>query len=1271
MSALDSIIVAQGTASQVSQSLGLEFNVYSNGTESYYSASGVSALEGVYLYSSNVTSVLLAHPTSLVTESTITALRSSTSSQSNQTAPVESYPVTDIASAYNASSLYGRGITGKGYTIGLLDFDGDAYIAQQLQYFDEVYGVPSSSLHVIPIGPYDPGLGAVTGWDGEISLDVESAHAMAPGAAIDLYIGNGALPISAAVAQIVQDDKVNDLSQSFGIGESMVSQMGASALDLNVILADQYYMLGSAEGITFTASTGDRAGTGASGGPEGTGEYPSTSPYVVAVGGTTTFLDFEGSQVVSSYQTAWSNYGFVPDGANYGGETSGISILEPRPWYQSGLSAPSGFAYGRVVPDVSLEASVYPGVEIIFPGNGTEITGGTSVASPLLAGLLALLMQSSKGSLGLINPRLYSLGQSSALNSKVYTPITFGYNIPWVASSGFSMLTGWGAPNIGEMASVGLGAASGSFLGINVSVSAGKLTPFEYASGQSLQIGALVTRGSSAVQTGSFTAELDTLQGPLASTTLSFSSSVGDWAGTITVPSNAAGLAFLTVKGSSNGVSGTGFAELFAGYVATYLSPTTALDLSPLPYSAAFGIPLALNITTLTGQRVTTGTFTVTFSTYSITSNTYSPFVGVPLSYAGGQFGEVWTGTASGSYPNGPMIISTNDGAYGYLPFIEGSNLENTFVETTVLAEPGVVAPGQTVYIVATVQPPLNLPYVISPDTGATVAYEVELGSNLTATMVSSSGTVVVTSHIFTNSFLTTSLAIQGYFDIPQGLKPGLYTILLNSNFDSYTLGASVDGSYFAQVYVASSASVPRTSITPSLLFEGQSATVSTKIEYANGTSVRYGMYMATVYPTDLQNVYNALTLTIQVPLFYDVSTGLWSGNITLPSAYNGGGTISIDPGAIYLNGPYDVFVTGLSADGVPATTDISSQLAFQIQPYLLISDQGVSSVPQTSGVAFQNDVITASVNLADDLFTGSNTIQGGSVTIFDSQINGTLDVNDAQVTLVGVTGGTIVAQNSKIVLDQSSVSSLQLTGSQLSLNDSSFDRISPSLPTITVQSPAANQIFDGNSGSLSVNGQDVSSISVYLDGSLLTTLTGGASSYSFSLASSSLQDGVHLLRVVANQQDGLSASDSVYFTTNGQLTAADNEISTLTTQIGSATASISSLGSQLNSANGTIGGFNSKLNAANTTIGSLNSKVDADHTTITSLMDGFYALAVIAVIGLVVAVVALARRSGGSPQPISPSTSGTESPSPPTGGTEAPTASGREDQPQPSSQPQ
>ena len=473
---------------------------------------------------------------------------------------------------------------------------------------------------------------------------------------------------------------------------------------------------------------------------------------------------------------------------------------------------------------------------------------------------------------------------------------------------------------------------------------------------------------------------------------------------------------------------------------------------------------------------------------------------------------------------------------------------------------------------------------------------------------------------------------------MPQGVAPGLYTIILKSTFDSYTLGASVDGSYFGQVYVSSSELLPKLTISPSLLFEGQSATVSAKIDYSNGTSVRYGLFMATVYPSALKNFYNSLTLTIQVPLFYDVSTGLWSGGITLPSAYYGG-TISIDPGAIYYSGPYDVIVTGLSADGVPGTTNISSQLPFQIQPYLLISGQSLSSLPQTSGLAFNGDTIAYSTTLSGDQFDGTNTISGGSVTIIGSQINGTLDVNNADLTLVGVTGGSIVAQASNVTLDQSSVTSLQLTGSRVSMNSSTFGQVSPSLPSISVQSPAANQIFNGTSGTLTVNGQDVSSVAVYMDGALLTTLPGGESSYSFQLPSS-IPDGVHLLRVVATQSDGLSTSASTYFTTDAQLATAESQISSATASVSSAAATISSLGSQLNSATATVGSLSSGLGAANATIGGLSSKLNTDNNTITNLTDGMLVLGAVAAIALVVGLASLMRknRNDAPPTPVAPS---------------------------------
>jgi subtilase family serine protease len=1263
---LDSIIVAEGTSAQVSQNLHLDLESYSNGTSSYYTASGVSTLPRDYVYSSNVTAILLSTPRTLVTTGAESSLASARPSQSNQTAPITSYPLPDLQSVYNATSLYAQGITGKGYTAGILDFFGDPYIAGQLQYFDEVYGLPSADFKVIPIGPYDPSLGVQQGWTTEISLDVESVHTIAPGAAIDLYIGNSAdLPLAPYVAAIVQDDKVNDLSQSFGYPEDVFSQEGPSFLDLNVIMTDQYYMLGSAEGITFSAASGDQAGSTTTGQPDGTTGYPGTSPFVTSTGGTSTFLTFNGSNVSSSYQTVWSAATFEPYEAVTFGATGGVSTLEPQPWYQSGLTTPGSFPSGREVPDLSLNSNLYPGVDVVDAGNITYIVGGTSEASPLFAGLLTLAMQEGRTSLGLVNPTLYSLAENPSLYTKVYTPITFGFDTPWVASKGYNLATGWGSPNMGEMAKYLTSSVPNDALSINVSVSDATKDNFEFAPGQQLTVTAVITSGSQAVRSGTFTAELDTLAGAVAAVPLTYKSAASDWQGSVLMPTGAAGLAVMKVTGTSGGVSGLGYADLFAGYVATYVSPSVNFDtLGSLPFSSEYGIPVEVNMTNLQGTPVTTGTFSVTLSSYSIVGNAYTNVATVPLSTSGGS--GLWSGTIQGAYPTGPSIIWTNGGAYGYNPLDIGVGLDSSLVEGSTLGGIATAAPGQSIYIFASLQAPENLPAVTSLETGLPISLDVEDGSNVTATLERSSGSVVAKTQLFLNTIISTTQQIQGYINVPQDTKPGLYDVILSSSYDSGTLGTTVSGSSFKQIYVSPSSSVPAISTTPILLFEGQNAMVSAKITYSNDTNVKYGLYMATLYPKDLQNFYPDVTTLVQVPLNYDVGTGLWSANVTLPSAYNSGGTINFDPGTVYYNGPYELYVSGVSADAIPTTTNISAQHQFIIQPYLWVSGQSFQSPPQTSGVAFNNDSITSSVNLAGDVFTGSNIIKGGSVTIVDSQINGTLNVDHGQVTLVGVSGGNIIAQDSKIVLEQSSVDSLTLDSSQVSVSQSSYQQVSPSIPSISVQSPAAGGTFNGTSIDITVNGQNISSVSVFLDGSLLSTQAGSQSTLTIPLSPTSLQDGVHLLKVVALQDDGLSNSTSVYFTTNGQLAAADNEIGTLSTQVTSATASISSLGSQLNSSNGTIGGLDSQLNASNGMISSLSSKVSSDHSTITNLMNWLYILAAIAVVALAVAMVGLFRKGGGSPLPTGGVSGGGESPNPSAGGGDGPGPSSAETPNQP-----
>jgi Predicted protease len=278
------------------------------------------------------------------------------------------------------------------------------------------------------------------------------AHAMAPKAAINLYIATGAHSTAYDIAQIVSQNEVSTLSMSLSFADEWhYSLYGGEWFFFNMLLTDQYFMLGTLQGITFLCSSGDAGGAGYSSGPAGNSCYPSDSPYVTSVGGTQTYLYTLPNGTKVATQTAWSNRAYVPDNFNAGGGGGGVSFLEPKPWYQQNLTTPTSYPEGRMEPDLSLQAGIYPGINIIDNG-AVRITGGTSASAPILAGFIALMAQSLGHPLGLINPFLYQVGNNTNLYTKAYTPITFGYIVPWTASYGYNLATGWGAPNIGQIA---------------------------------------------------------------------------------------------------------------------------------------------------------------------------------------------------------------------------------------------------------------------------------------------------------------------------------------------------------------------------------------------------------------------------------------------------------------------------------------------------------------------------------------------------------------------------------------------------------------------------------------------------------------------------------------------------------------------------------------------------------------------------------------------------------------------------------------------------
>lgn len=923
----NSIIVAQGSVANVKKYLGLNVYEYSNEKSSYYSASGNLLIGGVDVYCSNVTGLVFAHPTTLLTKNiTKQLLSSKVSKDQANTFAISAYWPTALQAVYGADLMYTKGINGSGYNIGILDFYGDPYIAEQLSYFDYLAGLPDPpSFKIVPIGPYDPGLGLATGWAEEISLDVQVSHAMAPGANITLFIANGDLSMVQAIAAIdAYSPQVNDLSQSFSISEWYYSMLGPEFMLFNGILSDQYYEIGSLMGITFMGSSGDAGGSGYSSGPEGTLGYPADSPFNTAVGGTTTYINFNSTGFVQSFdQTAWSNYGFVPNGVNYGGSTGGVSVIEPKPWYQDGVTSPTylGYPNGRMNPDISFNSNIFPGVLIVNPDFSIGIYGGTSESSPLFAGLLTLVMQYSHSFTGLINPAVYTLAENSTIYSKAFYPIIYGYNIPWVAEAGYNLVTGWGSLNVFEFAKYYKALGAAPTLNVVVSVpsnSAGADFIGEYTSGQTVNVSANITYANGTTVTkGLFSVTLQTLQGNLVNVPLKYIGAPSyEWIGNYTMPANAQGIAYNFVTGkSSNNITGYGFNEIFVGYIMTYLSP---YPMTPYSISVARGLPVYAYINYLNGTYITNSSlsFNITLDSYSILSNTYSE-VGYSAFVYNASLG-LWETIITGSYPLGPMTIY-GDGSYGYMEFIHGTYLQDSLIFPPVLVEPGVAAPGQAIFIQSPVLPPINV-------NDSNVYY----GSTVNVSLINPNGQVVSTANLY-------GVPNAGYLFVPSNASTGLYTILINSSYDSYYFGW-INGSFFGQIWISGGVSTPTISISPSTVYEGDQITIYANItDPTTGKEVQFGMYSAAIYPTILQDYYSNATYVEYIPLEYDSALNLWIGSALLPSNTNPGSLAPFLNGPLVYSGPYDVYVTGISANGIATTNDLSAQEAFYINPGFLL----------------------------------------------------------------------------------------------------------------------------------------------------------------------------------------------------------------------------------------------------------------------------------------------------------------------------------------------
>jgi subtilase family serine protease len=371
---------------------------------------------------------------------------------------VPCYGPPQLQAAYDMTSLYKAGDEGKGETIVLVDAYGSPTIKSDLAAFDAGFKLPAPPSFKI-IQPAGTVTGSNSSWAGETTLDVEYSHAMAPEANILLVetpvnetIGTAGFPQIVQAEEYVLKHHLGDvISQSFGAAEQTFPS-ATSIMNLRGA-----YTLAAKDNVTVLASSGD-AGVSSPSNIAGTTyftkrvvNWPASDPLVTAVGGTQLHLTQAGKRTAPD--NVWNDTALLDEPAAASG---GVSSVFARPSYQSSVSSVVGSWRG--VPDVALSAAV-DGAAIIYEG-GYQIVGGTSEASPLFAGIVAIADQVAGHDLGDLNPALYTLGSGAA----GLPDITKGNNTVSFTQGGKSYtVTGYTAVAGYDLAS-GLGTVDGAEL---------------------------------------------------------------------------------------------------------------------------------------------------------------------------------------------------------------------------------------------------------------------------------------------------------------------------------------------------------------------------------------------------------------------------------------------------------------------------------------------------------------------------------------------------------------------------------------------------------------------------------------------------------------------------------------------------------------------------------------------------------------------------------------------------------------------------------------
>lgn len=380
------------------------------------------------------------------------------------TTPPTCYGPDQIRAAYNIQPVLDAGFTGAGRTIVIIDAFQSPTIGTDLARFDALWKVkdPPAFNVIAPWSPtntptpFNPLDGSQVSWSAEISIDVEWAHAIAPGANIDLVLAKSAedADMLSATKYAIEHNldgspgSLGDvISQSFGEAESCA--------DPNLI-QQEHALFGEAsdKGITLLASSGDQGAAQ----PTCNGSSfsvsastPASDPEVTAVGGTE--LTTTGTDGAYQSETVWTT--------GLGATGGGFSAIYRRPGYQAPFQDNNK---QRGLPDVALNGdAVNSGIIVVWGGKAFKF-GGSSAGAPQWAGIVALADQKGGQRLGAINKTLYHIGKSDAY-SAAFHDVTNGdssfsctvaackglFVQGFPAKPGWDAATGLGTPNVANL----------------------------------------------------------------------------------------------------------------------------------------------------------------------------------------------------------------------------------------------------------------------------------------------------------------------------------------------------------------------------------------------------------------------------------------------------------------------------------------------------------------------------------------------------------------------------------------------------------------------------------------------------------------------------------------------------------------------------------------------------------------------------------------------------------------------------------------------------